>query len=519
MQQSEVIDFLMRPESYGLSANAKVQRFDTHISVVFLAGEYAYKLKRAIELPFVDFRDLSDREKYCRLELVVNKAGASDLYIDAVPVVSTPDGLSLDGTGDVVDWLVKMHCFDQCMLFDGLADERGLTPKDMDRLTDHVVDCYQVAETHNDYGGREGMERAFAGHYKAFENCPPHVLEGDKLDQLRTQVTREIEKIGDFLNDRQQAGYVRQCHGDLHLRNICFYKGKITLFDAIEFEPDYAIIDVFYDFCFLLMDLCHRGEWALANTALNRYLGRTGDVAALHVLGLFLASRASIRTHVNAVASQNQKDEKERLRWEADAQKYLDEALIYMEPKPVMILAIGGYSGSGKSTLAKKLAPEMGRQPGAFIARTDMIRKRIMRVKPEEKLNEYGYRDPVTKLTYNTLYVEIRQALHAGTCVIVDGVFAKEEERIALEKIASELDVPFFGLWLDVEPQLLKDRVALRSNDPSDADEQVVEVQLTYDVGNITWTRLQADHDLKYLSEKVIELVKNKAVFSWSSPK
>ncbi|WP_135076577.1 bifunctional aminoglycoside phosphotransferase/ATP-binding protein [Terasakiella sp. SH-1] len=506
MKQSEVIDFLMKPQSYGLDETQPIQRYDTHISVIFIAGDYAYKLKRAIALPFVDFSRLEDREKFCRLELKINQINSPHLYLDVVPICEK-EGLHLGGQGEVVDWLVKMKCFDQSQLFDQLCENGQLHIADMESLSDHIVECYQDYQRNDEYGGAAGMVRAFDGHYKAFENCPEHVLDQALLDDLKKQVAGEMTRHTEGLNARQKNGYVRHCHGDLHLRNICFFEGQITLFDAIEFEPDYAVIDILYDLSFLLMDLCHRKRLDLANCVMNRYLGRTGDVAGLKLLGLFLSSRSAIRTHVNAVASQNQPSAALRLAWEEDARCYLKESLGYLEAQPVMLVAIGGLSGSGKSTLAKALAPTLGKQPGAFIARTDMIRKRLMQVAPFEKLPKSAYQLDVTQKTYETLYQETRVAIESGYCVIIDGVFAKEEERQKLSELATELGIPFAGLWLEVDQKVLENRVRGRKNDPSDADVQVVRLQAGYKLGAIDWHRLDASTDLGHLTEKAHKIL------------
>lgn len=514
MQQSDIINFLSQPESYGLDKNEKVERFDTHISIVFLAGPFAYKLKRAIQLPFVDFRRVEDRAHFCREELTVNQSASAHLYLDVVGVYKNKQGrLSLKACGEAVDWLVKMHRFDQNQLLDHLCATSQLDDRIIIALVDKVIDCYQKAKTDPDYGGADGIQRAFEGHYKAIENCPPSLLDDDKVSLLKERVSQSLNKHKGLLDQRQANGYVRHCHGDLHLRNICLFQDQITLFDAIEFEPDYARIDVFYDFSFLLMDLCHRRENRLANIALNRYLGRTGDMDALIVCGLFLSSRATIRAHVNGVASQNQGDEHARKRWEEEAKTYLDEALSYLEDHPVMLIGIAGLSGCGKSTLAQNLAPHLGRLPGAYIARTDMIRKRLMKVAPEDRLPQEAYGSDMTKRTYAQLYSEMEAALKAGQCVIIDGVFAREGERRHIENLAKKLKVPFKGFWLDAPLDLLKDRVKKRTNDVSDATPDIVDMQSTYDPGQIDWIKIDAAQDIENIYENALREIKKSSDF------
>jgi len=506
--QSVIIEFLNKPESYGLKEARDVQRFDTHISIVFLVGDFAYKLKRAIQLPFVNFKKLEDRKKYCQLELNINQRASPTLYENVVPITKNEQGqLTLNGHGEVVDWLVRMKRFKQENLFESLAKKGELSIEGMEKLADHIVDYYKQADVDRTLGGVNGIKRAFSGHYKAFDNCPENVLSNDLIQNLKQVVASQIEKHESLMQDRQETGFVRQCHGDLHLRNICFFQGNITLFDAIEFEPDYAIIDVFYDLSFLLMDLCHRGLSDLANAVMNRYLGLTGDVVALNLLPLFMASRSAIRTHVNAVASKNQLSESAGRNLEIDARAYLSEALSYFEPVKPKLVAIGGLSGTGKSVLAKKIAPDLGRKPGAFIARTDLIRKRLMRAKPDEELSDDGYRPNVTQHTYNTLFVEIRMALHARQSVIVDGVFAKPEEREMLEAIAQALEAPFVGIWLEADLKILENRVESRVNDPSDADVEIVKLQSNYDLGDVSWTRLDADQTVETVYDKALKII------------
>ncbi|MDV7339253.1 AAA family ATPase [Terasakiella sp. A23] len=503
MHQEDVIDFLSHPDAYGLPDEQEVERFDTHISIVFLAGDFAYKLKRAIALPFVDFRALEDRHHFCKQELSVNNFFAGNLYQDVIPVTCEGDELSLDGAGEPVDYLVKMHRFDQASLYNVLCDQGQLSTQMIHDLCDQAVAFYDQAEIDKEYGGVAGMVRAFEGHYKAIENCPDHILDEALLDRLKSLVAETIERHKSLLDERQIGGYVRHCHGDLHLRNICQYQSQTLVFDAIEFEPDFAVIDMFYDFAFLLMDLCHRGEMDLANKAMNRYLGCSGDMNALYLSGLFLASRSAIRMHVNGVASQNQQTEAARLSLEQDARSYLTEALEYLSPKPVILIAIGGLSGSGKSVLSQKLAPHWGRQPGAFIARTDMIRKRLQGVRPQDRLDQTAYSPEVTEQTYETLYYDMTTALKAGQCVIVDGVFAREEERAKLQNYAEELNIPFVGIWLDAAKETLKQRVAARVNDPSDATVEIVELQQSYDLGVMDWHRIDVSQDFETIYQIV----------------
>ncbi|WP_419799899.1 AAA family ATPase [Terasakiella sp.] len=255
------------------------------------------------------------------------------------------------------------------------------------------------------------------------------------------------------------------------------------------------------------MDLIHRGRTDFANLVLNRYLALSGDISGLKVLGVFLSSRATIRAHVSAVASKNQKTKNETEFLEKEARCYLQEAQHYLKTQSPTLIAIGGLSGCGKSVLAKGLAPHIGHAPGAFVARTDMIRKRVLGVKPWEKLSQDGYSRAATQRTYKQLYQEIEDALTFGYSVIVDGVFAKPGERHKLENLAVKMDVSFLGFWLSAPLDVLEQRVTNRRNDVSDADATVVRMQAVYDIGEVKWAKLDASQGIESILEKSLSIL------------
>ncbi len=258
------------------------------------------------------------------------------------------------------------------------------------------------------------------------------------------------------------------------------------MFDAIEFNEDFASIDVFYDIAFLIMDLRSRRLFDLAALLFNRYLERTGDIDALPALPLFLSLRATIRAHVCAQMARNADDARRR----REAEAYLDEALAYLTPAQPRLLAIGGLSGSGKSSLALALASACAPPPGAVVLRSDVLRKRLMGVDPEVRLEETAYSAEMTERTYLVLYDLAQRALAAGQSVIADAVFARPEQRTAIEAVAAYCRRPFDGLWLESPPEVLRQRIAGRRNDASDATVAVLEKQLALPLGEIAWSRL-----------------------------
>jgi hypothetical protein len=488
--QRAAIAFLTRPETHG---GAPVERIDTHCSILVLAGDRAYKLKRSVRFSYLDYSTVALRERACRAELALNRRTAPELYLAVRSIARAPDGrLGFDGPGEVLDWVLVMRRFDQGGLFDRMAAAGRLAPTLMRDLADHIAEFHAHAEIDHDAGGRAGMARVVAGNAENLAlHSPP--LDPSSVARLVERTDRVLASVGALLDRRRLAGQVRLCHGDLHLRNICLVDGRPTLFDCIEFSRELAAIDLLYDVAFLLMDLEHRGLRALGNAVLNRYLDRAGDGGeAFAALPLFLSARAAVRAHVEAAAGAAQASPGDVAGHELAARAYLALAWALLQGTPPQIIAVGGFSGTGKSTLAQGLAPALGRAPGARVLRSDVLRKRLMGVAPETRLSPAGYAADVTRRVYAALAEEARATVAAGQSVVLDAVFAQPSERAAIAALASEAQVPFTGFWLEAAPGALEARIRDRGKDASDATIDVLRRQLGYDTGTIDWRRLDA---------------------------
>lgn len=486
--QAELLAWLSLPSTFGAGIDT-VERIDTHISAVFLAGDRAYKLKRAVRLPFVDFTSVEQRKSACERELVVNRRTAPQLYLGVAAVTRQDDGsLAFDGTGPVLDWLVVMARFPQDRLFDRLAGQGALRRDEARQLADVVADFHRSAERRPAWGGEAGVRFTIDTNALSLARFIPALFDPVRAAAVTEKSLAWLTRVAPDLERRRAAGMVRQCHGDLHLGNICLLQGRPTLFDGIEFNDDFACIDVFYDLAFLIMDFQARGLPDLAATVFNRYLERTGDLEALSVLPLFLSLRAAIRAHVSAAMAAGDRTG----RHHDDALAYLARAEAYLTPPPPRLLAVGGLSGSGKSRLAADLAPLLGAAPGAVSLRSDILRKRLAGVDPETRLPAGGYSAEMTERTYATLCAQAEQALRLGHAVIADAVFARPDQRDAIEAVARRLDVPFDAIWLDAAPDVLRARVEARRGDASDATAAVLDRQLTYPLGTIGWRRQDA---------------------------
>lgn len=491
--------YLSTPAAYGRSATTPVDRRETHIAHVFLVGDEAYKLKKSVKLSFLDFSTLALRRAACDAELRLNRRTAPDIYLGLVPVTRRPDGgFVLDGAGATVDWLVHMRRFADDALLDAVARAGRFDLDLARRLADEIAAFHAAAEVVND-GGADEMRWVATMNAEAIAAHAPQVFDADAVVTLNAAVLAAVDACGDLLDRRRADGFVRHCHGDLHLRNIFLDDGTPRLFDAIEFDDRLARIDVLYDLAFLLMDLWHRDLHAAANRVLGRYLLRTGDFAGLRALPLFMSLRAGIRAHVSATTAQNGAD-REPLRQEA--RQYLALAADLLRPRPPVLVGVGGVSGSGKSTFAAALAPDLGMPPGAVCLRSDEIRKRLMGVEPEQRLGADAYAGAVSARVYAELRRCAGQVIGAGMTAIADAVHNDAPSRAALADVAAQAGVRFAGFWLEAPVEVLEHRLDRRSGDASDADSAVMRAQLNRDPGAITWHRLAAGRPLDDLVDE-----------------
>jgi uncharacterized protein len=493
--QDPVIEFLSHGNAYGRRAD-NVTRIDTHASVVFLVGDRAYKLKRAIKFSYLDYSTVAKRETMCRAEYDLNRRTAPELYLGVHKVTrAVGGGLTLDGDGDAVDWLLEMKQFPQDALFDRLAERHALTPALMRDLADEIAAFHAKAEPC-------GGDWATAMRGIVDENLANMRGTGDLLDQMKiadlaARTDAALSRLAPALATRP----TRRCHGDLHLRNIALIDGKPVLFDGVEFNDAFISIDPLYDLAFLLMDLDHRGLGALANLVFNRYLDRTGDEAGLALLPLYLSIRAGVRAHVSIAAIARQENESEQRDLAAAASRYLDAALAFLDPAQPRLIGMGGFSGTGKSTVAQGLAANVAPKPGARVLRSDVIRKRLFGAAPETRLPSSAYDKGTNERVYRALYDAAATALGGGYTAIADAAFLDPAERAAIAAVAARANVPFAGLWLEAPAETLRQRIAARHGDASDADRGVLDFQLSRNIGLLDWTRVDASGSIKSVTD------------------
>ena len=489
--QEAVFALLADPATHG---GAKVKRIDTHAATVFLAGARAFKVKRAVRFPFLDYSTLDKRKSACEAELKVNQPFAADIYRRVVAITREPDGrLALDGGGAPVEYAVEMRRFAEDATLDHLADNGKIDAALADALARAVAVAHAGAAAVAPEPWIKALADYIEEHVAAFGETPA-LFPPAEIDALARASRAAYGRIHPLLVERGRHGLIRRIHGDLHLGNIVLLEGRPVLFDAIEFSPLIASGDVLYDLAFLLMDLTERGLGASANIVLNRYLletRRPEDLDALAALPFFLSMRAAIRAKVTA-ARLAQADARERVAIDSSARKYFEWARRFIAPAPPVLVAVGGLSGTGKSVLASALAPELGVAPGAVLLRSDVERKALLGRDEHDKLPDAAYTPEVTARVYAAIIDKARRAIAAGHAAIVDAVFAQPDERRLVEQCAAALGISFQGMFLDADLATRVARVGTRSRDASDADAAVARQQDSYDLGELDWRRIDA---------------------------
>jgi hypothetical protein len=486
--QDEVVAYLK--SEAGFQADSRADVIVTHISIVVLAGSRAFKLKRAVCLPYVDFSTPERRLVACEQELLLNRRTAPSLYLAVRRITREQDGrLALDGKGPLVDAVVEMARFDEAGLFDRMAVAGSLTPALMTRLAHRIATFHAEAAIERGRTGAAGMAAVLVINEQALTTSG--VFPQREVVSLNAASRDALTEHRSLLDARARAGKVRRCHGDLHLRNICLVGGEPTLFDCLEFDEGLATTDVLYDLAFVLMDLWHRRLGAAANILFNRYLDAADEEDGLRLLPFFMAVRAAVRAHVTAaqVADAGEGMAERRI----EARSYFDLARSLLVPKPARLVAVGGFSGSGKSTVAAAIAPEIGPAPGARILASDRIRKHLFGASAETRLPARAYRPEISRRVYELIAVRAGHILRRGHGVVADAVFDRPDERGRIADVALREGVAFQGLWLEAGTELLVERVAARRGDPSDATPDVVRDQVGRPLGAIDWSRLPTD--------------------------
>lgn len=456
-----------------------VDRIETHISCVLLAGEHAYKVKKAVDLGFVDFTTLDSRHHACQEELRLNARLAPEVYLRVAAITGDPDTPVLDGDGPVLDYAVVMQRFPQTALLNRMLEAGSLTAAHIAELGGRIARFHEAipaAPADAVYGSPDAVRRRVNENLEALPELMPD--RPDQLESLRQWSESHMKALEETIERRRLEGRVRECHGDLHLENIIYWRGRIMAFDGIEFDPDLRWIDVASEIAFLTMDLDDRGAGRFACQLRNDYLEATGDYDALRVLGFYQVYRALVRAKINALQAGQRTDGASQLLGAARA--YLDLAQAYTKPHAPALVLMHGVSGTGKSTLTQALINGRG-----FIRlRSDVVRKRLFGLQERESSHAAGldiYTAEASRRTYERMAELARDVLDSGYSVVLDATFLRREHRAPFLHLAESAGVPWHIVSLQGDPAVLRERVHRRQaagGDASEADAAVLEHQL-----------------------------------------
>jgi aminoglycoside phosphotransferase family enzyme/predicted kinase len=477
---------LLRPDGYPHPVKA-VRLIETHISWVFLTGTWAYKVKKPVNLGFADFTSLESRRHFCEEELRLNRRLAPGIYESVVAVRGTLRAPRIEGDGKVLEYALKMREFPQHALASDMLTRGMLTARHVDLLAQGIAAFHEKAERagrRSPFGTPDAVLKPAIDNFETLRSCFDDRTSTESLRALREWTEREYAARETMFAARQEDGFVRECHGDLHLRNIAVIDGSPLVFDCIEFDARLRWIDVMSEIAFVVMDFEDRGRRDFGWRFLNAHLEATGDYAGAAVMRFYLVYRALVRAKVHAIrARQPGVGHAERQRLGGVARNYVALATRFTAIREAALVITHGVSGSGKTRATQSLLEHSG----AIRVRSDVERKRLYSLAPLARTGAAPgggiYTDAATVATYQRLLRLAGKLVAAGYRTIVDAAFLKRSERESFRAAARTLRIPFFILACEAPAATLRERVAQRldrEDDASEADGAVLERQLLF---------------------------------------
>jgi uncharacterized protein len=474
---------LSRPEAYAFPVK-KVEVVETHISWIFLTEKWAFKVKKPVDLGFLNFTTLEKRNHFCLEELHLNRRLCPDIYHSVVPVVKSGNGYFIDRSGEIVDYAVKMVRFDRSMELDRMLSKKLLSKEHISELSRIVADFHTSllpAPAKSEFGHPDLLIQPVLANFTHTEAITSDKEETELLESLKTWTLKEHKRLYSSFLQRKKSGFIRQCHGDMHTGNMVLWENRIHIFDCIEFNMNLSMIDVISDLAFLFMDLIHGGKPDLAWLLLNSYLSETGDYSSLPLLRFYTVYRAMVRAKVTAIRyAQTSRENPEQDILE-EHRSYIRLARRVKSKKKPFIILTHGVSGSGKTTISQDLASELE----YLHIRSDVERKRIAGLKPLERSPKTAklvlYSEAAGTVTYQRLLDIVELCNKEGIGVIVDATFLKTQKRTLFLEHAYRLKSPCMILRFHAPENILTERVGKRykgKNDASEADTEILMSQL-----------------------------------------
>ena len=496
-----VLAFMNDASSYPHSVE-RIRHVETHISHVFLTGEVAYKIKKPIRLPFLDFSTRTLRKKFCQRELELNSRFAPALYERVVSICQTKEGLAFGDEGEAVEYAVRMKQFDDGDLFSERLASGNLTREQILAMTDQIISFQRSARVTPEYWSYDAVENVMLDNFQICRDSCPTVLSHATL-AATLDLCREGLKKNQQLIENRRLTHVKELHGDLHLGNMCLFEGKPLMFDGIEFSEAYACCDEWADTAFFVMDLMFQRQEGWATTVINRVLEQTDDFGGLPLLNLYIAYRAMVRAKVNCLKLTGEAGSREELT--AHARGHLALANRVLTPQETPVIVVAGLSGSGKTTLARALTEPLG----ALHIRSDVVRKHLLGIPLLQQAGSEAYQSQTNRLTYAGLIERARCAAATGRPIILDAVFGNQETRDAARLFAEACGLPWIGLWCEVSPEVARARLRTRRGDASDADEEVFQKQQSTVLLPDDWHCVTTEGKLPDIVQRAHDLIRS----------
>ncbi|MEM7592822.1 MAG: AAA family ATPase [Cyanobacteria bacterium P01_A01_bin.83] len=468
---------MQQPSFYPHSVQENIELVQTHASLVFLTGDYAYKVKKSVDFGFLDYSTLAKRKHFIEAELRLNRQIAPELYLEILPIGSDAQKLILGSSNNVVEYALKMRQFPQENLFSNLLEAGKLTTNLLIELGQIVAQFHKSAVT-NDYissfGTVDKISAAFTENYRQSQRYIGVVQTKEQFIETKAYTDYFFAKRKNLFIDRVKHNKIKECHGDLHLKNICFWHDKIQLFDRIEFNESFRYVDTMYDVAFTVMDLSARRQPEFANAFLNSYLEYSGDWEGLLVLPLYLSRQAYVRAKVNSfLLDDPQVSETDRKKAQKAATNYYQQADQYTQSRSGKLIMMSGLSGSGKSTAAKSIA----KNKGAIQIRSDAVRKHLAGIALDESGTDNIYTAEMTQKTYDRLLELGIMLTKAGYTLILDAKYDRLNHRQPVIAQAKSENIPLKIIHCSAPISILRDRLNQRQNDISDATADLIDSQ------------------------------------------
>lgn len=487
-QQQKILAFLKNfPETWDTedSQPSDIERIETHGATVMLGKYHALKLKKPVHFDHMDYSTSDKRRAFCEKELVLNRKSAPELYLDVLPLYACEKNAFSFNKGDrIVDHALRMRRFPQGNRLDEYTEREGLSLRLQEKLSDAVISLHTSAKIVTNVEDVPVFHDVIDNNFQQLDGFCPDILNLEDVQTYRKNLHDCVTTNNTLLTSRITDQWVRWGHGDLHLQNICVLDDLPLLYDAIEYQDAFVISDIVYDLSFLLMDLWDRGLQAEANNIFNRYLAgmkcmlEPKGLEILSLLPFYLSMRAGIRTHVAGNRYMQSHISKDKKHFARQTRDLFRTSEAYLKQCPPQMIAIGGYSGSGKSTLARHLAPMIGAAPGAVRIRSDEIRRQLIGWDEFSKMPQSAYTSEKSAAVYDQMALCAKTVLQSGHSVILDAVLDREDDQLAFEQIARDIQIPFTGIWINVDRTIMAQRIEGRHRDASDATVDVLDQQI-----------------------------------------